>query len=154
MMPGSLESPVATRLSDRTIDDEKIARDSICCLTNCSKDEISRRLKDLEQAWSLERTIEATAAAIILVGLAVLAVQESKGWLILPIIGAALVAEHAAHAWCPLVPLLREFGLRSFAELDVERYALKLLRGDFDEISDALQDQSADPDAVLDAIRN
>ena len=39
--------------------------------------------------------------------------------------------QHAIQGWCPPVPVLRRFGVRTAAEIEEERYALKLLRGDF-----------------------
>jgi hypothetical protein len=39
---------------------------------------------------------------------------------------------HGLQGWSPPATGMRRFGLRTRAEIDAERYALKLLRGDFD----------------------
>ena len=41
------------------------------------------------------------------------------------------VLQHALQGWCPPVPLFRRLGFRTEAEINQERYALKVLRGDF-----------------------
>jgi hypothetical protein len=38
--------------------------------------------------------------------------------------------------WSPAVPLLRQLGVRTRMEIEEERYALKVLRGDFKISSD------------------
>ena len=39
--------------------------------------------------------------------------------------------QHALQGWCPPLPLLRRLGVRTQAEIERERYALKAIRGDF-----------------------
>jgi hypothetical protein len=39
--------------------------------------------------------------------------------------------QHAIEGWCPPVPILRRLGFRTAREIDIERVALKTLRGDF-----------------------
>ena len=51
--------------------------------------------------------------------------------------------QHALQGWCPPVPVFRRLGVRTTAEIDRERYALKALRGDFGRY-DAIS-ASADP---------
>jgi hypothetical protein len=43
--------------------------------------------------------------------------------------------QHAIQGWCPPLPLLRRLGIRNQREIEAERIALKILRDDFDEIS-------------------
>jgi len=40
--------------------------------------------------------------------------------------------QHAVQGWCPPVPVFRWLGVRTRQEIDEEKYALKVLRGDFD----------------------
>jgi len=47
---------------------------------------------------------------------------------------------HATQGWCPPVPVLRRFGVRTRHEIDAEKYALKILRGDFDGIPNILDE--------------
>jgi hypothetical protein len=43
---------------------------------------------------------------------------------------------HAFQGWCPPVPLLRFFKIRTRPEIDREKYALKAMRGDFKNFND------------------
>jgi hypothetical protein len=48
----------------------------------------------------------------------------------------AFFAQHALQGWCPPVPVMRRLGVRTAREIERERYALKALRGDFDQLPD------------------
>jgi hypothetical protein len=48
-----------------------------------------------------------------------------------------LLFYHAVQGWCPPIPLLRRLGIRTQQEIDAEKYALRLLRGDFEQETDA-----------------
>jgi hypothetical protein len=41
---------------------------------------------------------------------------------------------HGLQGWCPPATAMRRFGIRTRTEIDAERYALKLLRGDFESV--------------------
>ncbi|QQS13619.1 MAG: DUF2892 domain-containing protein [Rhodospirillales bacterium] len=92
--------------------------------------EIPRRLRELDAEWDIERVLEANAASVTLAGV-VLAGLDRR-WLALPALVAAFLFQHAAQGWCPPLPVLRELGFRTAREIEIERVALKLLRGDFD----------------------
>jgi hypothetical protein len=53
-------------------------------------------------------------------------------------------AQHAIQGWCPPLPLFRKLGYRTRKEIDKEKYALKLLRGDFDIVSEHPQAKSSE----------
>ena len=95
-------------------------------------DEIDARLNDLDREWDIERTIEANASTIAFTGIA-LGVTVDKRWLLLPALVSAFLFQHAIQGWCPPVPILRRMGVRTADEINQERYALKALRGDFEE---------------------
>jgi len=59
----------------------------------------------------------------------------NKRFLLLPGLVAGFLLQHALQGWCPPVPLFRRAGVRTAAEIERERYALKALRGDFQPIS-------------------
>lgn len=103
--------------------------------------EIGKRIEELDNEWDIERLIEFRAAVISLIGV-MLGLIRSKKWLLLPIIAATFLLQYAIQGWCPPVSILRRLGIRTRPEIDVEKYALKALRGDFDEISS--QDSSID----------
>ena len=96
--------------------------------------EIGKRIEELDNEWDIERSIEARAAVLSLIGV-VLGLKMSKKWFILPIIVSIFLLQYAIQGWCPPVSILRRLGIRTRQEIDVEKYALKALRGDFDEIS-------------------
>jgi hypothetical protein len=93
---------------------------------------MSQRLEELDREWDIERVLEAKAASIGLLGLALGAFVNRK-WFVLPAIASGLLLLHSIRGWCPPASLLRRLGIRTKGEIDYERYALKLLRGDFKE---------------------
>ena len=92
--------------------------------------DITRRIEELDREWDMERLLETNASAIAFTGL-VLGITHSRKWLIVPGIVLPFLFQHAVQGWCPPVPVFRRFGIRTREEIDQERYALKVLRGDF-----------------------
>jgi hypothetical protein len=96
--------------------------------------EIGRRLEELEREWDIERVLETNASSLALFGLS-LGFFVDKRWFILPTIVGTFLLQHGLQGWCPPIPILRRLGFRTRHEIDLERYALKIVRGDFKEIS-------------------
>ena len=92
---------------------------------------IDWRLSELDEEWDVERTIEANASSIVLAGLGLGAFVDRRFYLV-PAAVAGFLLQHAIQGWCPPIPILRRLGFRTQTEIDEERYALKMLRGDFD----------------------
>ena len=97
------------------------------------REAIDRRLEELDREWDIERTLEANAASISLVGLG-LGASVDRRFFVLPAVVAGFLLQHAVQGWCPPVPLFRRLGFRTASEIDAERYALKAIRGDFEEL--------------------
>jgi hypothetical protein len=95
---------------------------------------IDRRLQELEEEWDIERVLEANAASVALVGLALGATVDRRLF-VLPALVAGFLLQHAVQGWCPPISFFRRLGVRTATEIDEERYALKALRGDFRGIS-------------------
>lgn len=95
--------------------------------------EITKRIDELDREWDMERLLETNASAIAFTGL-MLGVTQSKKWLIVPGIVLPFLFHHAVQGWCPPVPIFRRLGVRTREELDREKYALKVLRGELREI--------------------
>ena len=97
------------------------------------QDAISRRIFDLDREWDIERWLETNASSIALAGL-VLGLTKSRKFLLVTggVLGFLLM--HAVQGWCPPVPLLRKMGVRTRSEIDREKFALKVLRGDFQDV--------------------
>jgi hypothetical protein len=91
---------------------------------------IDERLRELEREWDVERTLEANAASLTLLGLG-LGLTVNRKFLLLPVIAAAFLLEHAVQGWCPPVSVLHRLGIRTAAEIQEEIIALRILRGDF-----------------------
>lgn len=97
---------------------------------------IERRLKELDEEWDIERTLEANAATASLIGLTLGATVDRR-WFLFPAVVAGFLLQHALHGWCPPLPIFRRWGIRTASEIDYERYALKALRGDFERVRGA-----------------
>ncbi len=130
MLPSTVERvPQHTRAAYneaiRRQTEENVAR-----LTAAGPAAIDRRLAELDREWDIERTLEANASSIVLVGSA-LGFAVDRRFFALPAVVAAFLLQHALQGWCPPVALFRHLGFRTADEIDHERYALKALRGDF-----------------------
>lgn len=97
------------------------------------REAIDRRLAELDREWDIERVLEANAASVALMGLGLGALVNRK-FFALPGLVAAFLLQHALQGWCPPVPLFRRLGVRTAAEINQERFALKSLRGDFQHL--------------------
>jgi hypothetical protein len=97
------------------------------------KSVISRRIAELDEEWSIERWLQVNASCLAMTGL-VLGVVESRKWLMLTGTVLGFLLLHGTRGWCPPLPLLRRMGLRTRKEIDREKYALKIIRGDFGDI--------------------
>lgn len=102
---------------------------------------ISARIEELEHEWDIERVLETNASALALTGLA-LGVTVNKKWLFLTGGVLAFLFQHAVQGWCPPIPLLRRAGIRTQGEIELERFALKALRGDFENIPDKMENNA------------
>lgn len=74
--------------------------------------------------------------SISLIGLGLGAVISRRLFAI-PAIVAGFLLQHAIQGWCPPVPAFRRLGIRTAREIEAERYALKVIRGDFEEYRQA-----------------
>ena len=105
-------------------------KDSVVRIAKQGPQAIDRRLQELEREWDIERVLETNAATAVLVGSALGAFVDRR-FFALPTVVAGFLLQHALQGWCPPLPLFRRLGIRTAAEIDQERYALKALRGDF-----------------------
>src|SRR3954468_15452503 len=131
-VPAKTSNRVNEMIDERTIE-------HLCNYVGLSSDLISRRIDELDREWDIERLLEANASSIAFGGL-LLGIVGSKKWLVLPTVVLPFLFLHATQGWCPPVPVLRRLGIRTRSEIDAEKYALKLLRGDFDGIPNILDE--------------
>ena len=78
--------------------------------------------------------LEANAASVPLLSLGLGAFVDRR-FFVLPAIVAGFLLQHAVQGWCPPVPMFRRMGIRTAREIDSERHALKIIRGDFESLS-------------------
>ena len=113
--------------------DEQIER-NIRHYSGQTKEEIYRRIQELDQEWDFERVLETMASSVSLTGI-VLGATVDRKWFLVPTIVLSFLLVHAIQGWCPPLPILRGLGIRTREEIARERYALKALAGDFAGIS-------------------
>lgn len=111
------------------------------------RDAIERRLRELDYEWDMERSLEANASIVALLGLG-LGTFVDRRFFLLPGLVCGFLLQHALQGWCPPVPLFRHLGIRTASEIDCERYALKALRGDFRTLSDTEDRRSNVQEAI------
>ena len=130
--------PTTTRVEQHSEEaiNEEIQRQTaqrIASVGRQGEAEINRRLEELDQEWDIERTLEANASTLALVGLG-LGAFVNRRFFMLPAVVAGFLLQHAVQGWCPPVPVFRRLGIRTAREIDTERYGLKAIRGDFNDL--------------------
>ncbi|MEI6561946.1 MAG: hypothetical protein WCO68_07680 [Verrucomicrobiota bacterium] len=106
----------------------------------CGTDQetLAKRLDELDREWDFERAIQTGAAMQVLLGLA-LGTFLDRRWYAWSGIIAGFLLMHALLGWAPPLPILRRLGFRTQAEIEEERDALRILRGDFTSTDDPRQ---------------
>ena len=105
-------------------------------LENAPREEIGARLQKLGREWDVERLLQTNASILCLIGLG-LGARVDKRFLFLPAAVFSFLAQHALQGWCPPIPIFRRLRVRTMHEIERERFALKVLRGDFDRLPQA-----------------
>jgi hypothetical protein len=95
-----------------------------------SRVEINARMIELNREWDVERTLQLNAAMLALTG-TLLGITVDKKWFTLPVVVTGFLLQHSIQGWCPPLPFFRSLGFRSRKEIELERHALKAMRGDY-----------------------
>lgn len=111
---------------------------------------IAQRLDELDKESDIERVLEFNAGVLSLSGMA-LGHFVNRRWYVLPAAVMAFLIQHAVQGWCPPVPVFRRFGVRTRQEIEAERHALKLLRGDAEMVRRSESDGEARAESALKA---
>ena len=90
-------------------------------------EEIGQRLQELDREWDIERSLEANAATLVLIGTA-LGFTAGRRFFAIPFVVGGFLLQHAVQGWCPPLPLLRRLGFRTELEIQMEREALDNIR--------------------------
>lgn len=133
-MPSIAEDPTAAsadrvRRSTDTEVNEDIDRrteSGVQRYVGASRDDILKRIEELDREWDIERALEVNASSLALTGLA-LGVAVDRRWLALPAVVLGFLFQHGVQGWCPPLPLLRRLGFRTRGEIDREKYGLQSL---------------------------
>ena len=124
--------------------DQKI-KESIAYHRSSGSDAITRRIKELDHERDTERVLEVNMPIVALIGLALGAFVHPY-WLAFPTLVLLFFLQHAIQGWCPPLPIFRSLGYRTKQEIHKEKYSLKFLRGDFDNLS------QKDSEAIFEAV--
>ncbi len=127
--------------------EERVAR-----IAAAGPEAIARRLRELDEEWDIERTLEANASTLVAIGSG-LALLVDRRFALLPLVVGSFLLQHAVQGWCPPLPVFRRYGVRTQAEIEEERYALKAVRGDFKRVQGGGSGQpSARADQAIQAV--
>jgi hypothetical protein len=99
-----------------------------------AREAVTRHIDALDREWDVERYLQMNAGLVSLSGV-VLGALLSRRFLVLPAAVFGFFFQHATQGWCPPLPVFRRMGVRTRREINKEKYALKALRGDFDNPS-------------------
>ncbi len=100
---------------------------------DADRDTLTSRIAELDLEWDIDRILAVNTSSLTLSGL-LLGVFGGRRWLLLPTALMALLAQRALQGTSPLMPVLRALNLRTRQEIEEEKYALKVLRGDFQDV--------------------
>lgn len=120
--------------------DESV-RERVRSLKDAPSEEISRRIAELDGEWDVERLLITNAATLATAGI-VAGLTWKRQALLFPLAIGFFLLQHGVQGWCPPLALLRQGSARTRREIDLERYALKAIRGDFGPTAGAVTSTS------------
>jgi hypothetical protein len=107
---------------------------SIRAFAGQTRETLTNRILKLEQEWDIERVLEMNASTLAFIG-TILGAFVNPWFLLIPALVTAFLFQHAVQGWCPPMPILRRLRKRTRNEIDAEKFGMKALRGDFDDIN-------------------
>ena len=131
--------PDRVRAHSNRLQNQRIDAQTRECLERhaaADREAISRHIDTLDREWDVERYLQMNAGIVSLSGL-VLGAMVSRRFLVLPAVVFGFFFQHATQGWCPPLPVFRKIGVRTRREINQEKYALKALRGDFEQMPPA-----------------
>lgn len=112
---------------------DRYTEDNIRYYASQNEAAITERIDELENEWDVDRLVQASVSGVSLMSI-FMGVIGSKKWWLIATAAVGFLGNHAVSGWCPTAALCRRLGFRTRQEIDREKYALKALRGDFDDI--------------------
>ena len=131
------ETPDRVRAHSNRLQNQQVDARTQRCLEQyaaADRESISRHIEALDREWDVERYLQMNAGLVSLSGV-VLGALVSRRFLVLPAAVFGFFFQHATQGWCPPLPVFRKMQVRTRREINREKYALKALRGDFDDVS-------------------
>lgn len=128
-------------LNSSDVANASIRAETLMCLNifkNCNENMLTEKIRRLSREWDIERVLETNAAALILLS-SIKGFKKSKCFLVTGAVSFFLL-QHALQGWCPPLPILRKLGVRTSEEIYNEKTVLKILRGDFTQPSDNVEE--------------
>jgi hypothetical protein len=113
----------------------------LACLADAGLPAIEDRLNELEREWTAGRITKAVLGVLLVVGFAMTAIF-SPWWLVLPAVGGVFLLQYLFSRTSWLGVLFHKLGYRTGWEVDQEKMALKVLRGDFRHLPTILDVES------------
>jgi hypothetical protein len=128
-------------------------RERVAKFEHATLHDLSYRLVELDREWDVERILELAAGSVVLGGIVLGRMSNNRKWLLFPCVAAGFLMQQVLAGWCPPFLVLRQLGFRTAAEINRERMALKVIRGDFAQFGapageDGLTSESSLVDAV------
>lgn len=96
-------------------------------------EEIGARITELDREWDIERVVETGAGTMALTGV-LMSGLKSRKWLLISAATLGILLQHSLTRRSFPIQALRALGIRTRREIDAEKYALRMLRGDFDNL--------------------
>src|SRR5206468_869039 len=118
-----------------------------------SPEMISQRIDELDRERTLDQTMALYGSGIGL-GTLLFSFIGGRKWLVVTGTVLGFMLKHSLEGTSPVVPLLRKLGVRTRSEIDREKYALKILRGDFSDMPKPDQLKANPAQEVLRSIRS
>ena len=132
----------------RRCNDQSGLEQRLACLADAGPHAITDRLAQLDREWSAGRMTKVVIGAFIAVGLGLTALA-GPWWLVLPTVGGFFLLQYLFSRQSWLGATFREMGFRSGADIDQEKFALRVLRGDFKHLPTVHEMESKDDIARL-----
>ncbi len=115
-------------------------RDAINQYSNQGREALTGRLAELDREWPVDRALITGAGFFVWLGL-ILGTNVNRRLYRISAVAGGFILLFAFLGWAPPVLILRRLGVRTRGEINQERIALKVLRGDFDKISEGEPNQ-------------
>jgi hypothetical protein len=134
---GTDAPPDRVRAHSNSLQNQRIdahTQQCLQCYASAEREAISHHIDVLNREWDVERYLQMNAGLVALSGV-LLGGLVNRRFLLLPAAVFSFFFQHATQGWCPPLPVFRRMGVRTRREINKEKYALKALRGDFDDVS-------------------